>query len=301
MTNTGKLVRVVSDSSKVHSRDMSYTIPAGVYHSSEVLPDGLHATLFLFDAHRGFQQSSPALDPVDGSIYTVPRESADRTTTQLAQTVDCLRQWELLYAQGKLHVRNAELEEGLWAFRRAERLCLSFAEDLGSPFEHAPRYKWAGHGEIGHIYRMLGRNVDAIEILDTAIKQMPPSLQRVELVGELSVAYRHMNLLEASRDCCEDAYNTAKQLLSPEVTPSLAQRLKLEKEMCRAIGNWGMFTYQLFLDTRNPELLDLAMKQLSERIEIARRLKKVPELQSNFAEPLYFPRFSISSRQVVVL
>ncbi|OCK78961.1 hypothetical protein K432DRAFT_435643 [Lepidopterella palustris CBS 459.81] len=269
MTNTGSLVRVISDSRRTHSRDMTYTIPAGTYHNSDVGADELHATLFFFDSRRGFQKDSPALGPVHGSHFTLTRDAPGATAAQLAKTVECLRQWELLYSQGKRHVRNAEWEEGLRALRKAERLCVSLDEESHSPLKHAPRYNWTIQGEIGHMYRMLGRNNDAVEILDTAIRQMPSSLQRVELMGELSVVYRHMNLLKESKNCTAEAYGTAKQLLL----------LKLEKEMCRAIGDWGMVSYQVFLDSREPELLDLAMSQMTERIDIARRLKEAPELK----------------------
>ena len=45
--------------------------------------------------------------------------------------------------------------------------------------------------------------------------------------------------------------------------------------MCRAVGNLGMVNYQLFLRTRDMALLDVAVNQLNERVESARRLKQV--------------------------
>ncbi|KAF2810736.1 uncharacterized protein BDZ99DRAFT_487582 [Mytilinidion resinicola] len=301
MTNTGSLVRAVAGSRRPHSRGMSYTVPAGKYHSLDVGPDELHATLFFFDSRRGFQVDAPALGPIHGSSLILPRTAPGVMAAQLAKTVDCLRQWEVLSALGKLHVRNAEWEEGLRALRKAERLCIILDGESHSPLKHAPRYKWAVQGEIGHAYRMLGRNSDAIELLDTAIKQMPPNLQRIELMGELSVVYRHLNRLEASKHCSADAYKTAKQLLSAEATQDPGAKLKLEKEMCRAIGDWGMVNYQLYLDTRDSDLLDLAMNQMTERIDIARRVKAAPELESLNGEEQEELREYCSQREAIAL
>jgi tetratricopeptide (TPR) repeat protein len=301
MTNMGSLVRAVPGSRRPHSRGMSYTVPAGKYHSLDVNPGELHATLFFFDSQRGFQLDAPALGPINGSILTLPRTAPGATAAQLAKTVDCLRQWELLFAEGKLHVRNAEWEEGLRALKKAERLCDILDGESYSPLKHAPRYKWAVQGEIGHAYRMLGRNYEAIEVLDPAIKQMPRSLQRIELLGELSVVYRHLNRLEASKDCSARAYKTAKELLELETSKDPGPRLKLEKEMCRAIGDWGMISYQLYLDIRDPDLLDTAMEQMNERVVIARKLKAAPELQSLTPEEREELREYCSQREAIAL
>jgi tetratricopeptide (TPR) repeat protein len=301
MTNMSSLVRALPGSRRPHSRGMNYTVPAGKYHSLDVNPDELHATLFFFDSRRGFQLGAPALGPINGSILTLPRTAPDATAAQLAKTVDCLRQWEVLFAEGKLHVRNAEWEEGLRALKKAEHLCDILDGESHSPLKHAPRYKWAIQGEIGHAYRMLGRNVEAIEVLNPAIKQMPKSLQQIELLGELSVVYRHLNRLEASKDCSAKAYKIAKELLALENSKDPGPRLKLEKEMCRTIGDWGMINYQLFLDIRDPDLLDTAMKQMNERVDIARRLKVAPELQSLTEEEREELREYCSQREAIAL
>lgn len=301
MTNMGSLVQAIPGSRRPHSRGMSYTVPAGKYHSLDVNPDELHATLFFFDSRRGFRLDAPALGPINGSILTLPRTAAGATAAQLAMTVDCLRQWEVLFAEGKLHVCFAEWEEGLRALKKAERLCDILDGESHSPLKHAPRYKWAVQGEIGHAYRMLGRNHEAIEILKPAIKQMPLSLQRIELLGELSVVYRHLNRLEASKDCSARAYKTAKELLKLETSKDPGPRLKLEKEMCRAIGDWGMISYQLYLDIRDPELLETAMKQMNERVIIARRIRAAPELQSLTKEEREDLREYCSQREAIAL
>jgi tetratricopeptide (TPR) repeat protein len=278
MTNTKNFVRAISGERRVHSRGTNYTVPAGKYHTLDVGSDELHATIFFFDARRGFQLESPALGPLDGSSLILPRAPPAATASQLAKTVHCLRQWEDLFAQGTYHVRNAEWEEGLRALRKAERLCVFLDDEPHSPLKYAPRYIWAVQGEIGHAYRMIGRNKDAIEILGPAISRMPANLQRIELLGELSVVHRHNNNLKASQDCTEDAYNTAKELLNSPLARDPGLKLKLKKEMCRAIGDWGMVNYQVFLNTRESKWLELAMKQLNERLDLARAIKGAPEL-----------------------
>jgi hypothetical protein len=91
VVNTGKLVNVVPKTSTVHSRNTNYTIPAGVFHKSEVTPDSLHATLFFFDSHRGFQQIAPVLGPIDAKKYTQERDPAGITPAALVEKVELIR------------------------------------------------------------------------------------------------------------------------------------------------------------------------------------------------------------------
>jgi tetratricopeptide (TPR) repeat protein len=256
VVNTGKLVRVVPRTSELHSRNMTYTVPAGVFHRSEVAPDTLHATLFFFDSYRGFQEIAPVIGPVDGEPYTQQRDPVGVTPAVLAKMVESVRAWETLYGQGLRHAQKAEWEEALRAHRSALHICKSTPD-----VPNAPHYKHAVLGELGHTYRMLGRYDLASETLEDALREMPLNQQRVESTGELAVVYRHMNRLEDAKRACEDEYNTAKHL-------------NLEREICRAVGNLGMVNYQLFLPTKDMALLNLAMSQLTERVERARRLKE---------------------------
>lgn len=252
VVNTGKQVRIASETSEVHSRNMMYTVPAGVIHYSEVAPDILHATLFLFDASRGFEQIAPVLGPVDQTSYTQHRHSAGTTAAELVQMVDIVRSWEDLYEQGLQHCREAKWEEAL----QVQRSAFHLVKELPYAFH----YKYVAMAEIGHTYRMLGRYQQASETLEAAIRDMPHSIQRVACTGELAVVYRHIGRLEDAKRACEEEYSTAKHL-------------NLRREMCRAVGNLGMVNYQLYLDQKDSQLLDLAMAQLNERVEIARELK----------------------------
>jgi hypothetical protein len=92
--NTGRLVRVKHVTQSSHSRDMSYSVPAGVYHQSDVPGHRLHATLFAFDSHRGFKVNAGVVGPKDGLEYVQPRDPADLTAEVIAQIVHATRRWE---------------------------------------------------------------------------------------------------------------------------------------------------------------------------------------------------------------
>lgn len=50
--NTGKIVHIKQVETALHTRDMSYTVGAGVLHRIKLPADTLHATLFYFDSSR---------------------------------------------------------------------------------------------------------------------------------------------------------------------------------------------------------------------------------------------------------
>lgn len=94
IVNTGKLVRAVATTSRVHLRNMTYTVPAGVFHRSEVTPDILHATIFFFDSRRGFEKYAPVLGPVDGKRFTQHRDPACVSPAHVAYMVEAARNGE---------------------------------------------------------------------------------------------------------------------------------------------------------------------------------------------------------------
>ncbi|XXH02547.1 Mitochondrial-processing peptidase subunit beta [Hypoxylon texense] len=257
IVNRGRLVHVVEKASKCHTYNMTYTIPANALHKSEVAPDILHATLALFDSHRGFYQDAPVLGPVDGVSYTSRREAPDVTASTLVKAVDSVREWERTISQGLQHTANGEWEEALRSYRKASNICES-----NPHFPDAPHYRHAVTLRLGHMHRVLGRIELARKILEEARSQMPLNQLRVEITGELAVVYlQHENRLDDAKEALEDQYSTAKHL-------------GLDREVCRAIGNLGMVNYQLYLRRKEPSLLDTAMSQLAERVEVARKLKK---------------------------
>lgn len=257
IVNTGQLFLVTPESSEVHSRNMQYSVPAGAFHNTEVAPDIVHSTLFFFDAQRGFEKDAPVLGPMHEDSFTQQRDPAGVSPSMLAQVVDSVRKWEVLCHQALQHELHAEWEEALHALRSALAI-----------YEHNPifpkstSYKYTTLGAIGHIERMLGRYEKASEVLEMAIAEMPHNEQRVNSTGELAVVYRHSNRLEDAKRVCEEQYKTAKHIHS-------------NQEMCRAVGNLGMVNYQLYLLTKNPEILDIAIGQIQERVERARQLRQV--------------------------
>lgn len=239
----------------VHTRDMSYVVPSRHFHSTEVAPDTLHATLFVFDSQRGFVEFAPVLGPVDLESSTQLRDPAGVTPAALANMVDTMRSWETLMEQGQQHSERAEWEHALRAFNKALSLCESVPS-----FPNPARYKHQVSGQLGNTNRRFGRYEQARDILEKALKEMgPESSERVEFCGELGVIYRHMNRLEDAKRAFEDQYDTAK-------------RLRNERAQCRAVGNLGMVNYQLAGQSGGP-LLDVAIEQLTERVTSVRRLK----------------------------
>lgn len=150
--NTGRLVQAKHEQGELHSRNMSYTVPAGACHASEVVPNLLHATLFLFDSSRGFEKDAPVLGPIEGQLSTHHRDPAGVTPITLVDLVESVRAWEILYQQGLQHGRNAQWEEASQAYRGALHVCNS------SPnFPDTLHYKQAVLDELGTVDKMLGR------------------------------------------------------------------------------------------------------------------------------------------------
>lgn len=100
VANTGKLMKVTLASRSKHTRDMSYSVPAGAYHRSDVSPDRFHATLFYFDAQRGFIKDAGVVGPKDGESYTQVRDSAAVTANMVAQLANDIRSCEAPAASG---------------------------------------------------------------------------------------------------------------------------------------------------------------------------------------------------------
>ena len=256
--NTGRLVRSVPLQSSSHSRDMTYTIPSGTYHTTEVPISELHATLFYFDAHRGFRQDAPIIGPKHAEFNRQIRDAAGINPAELARLVDAVRSWEIALQSGQQHAQVAEWEFALRDFNTALHLCESVEN-----FPNAEKCKHIVLSELGHTNRAFGRYGKARDILEGALADMGSSAspQRVEICGELGVVYRHMDRFIEAKQAFEDQLHTAKQL-------------KDEPGICRALGNLGMVNYQLSQQTDDRGLLQLAMQQLHERVESARRIKR---------------------------
>ena len=252
---TARLVHTIPTDSAAHTRDMSYMIPAAAFHSSEVLPDTLHATLFFFDSSRGYVKDACVLGPKDGESFTQVRDPGRITPGMLASKVELVRMWEDFMRQGHKHAQHGELEEALRAFNSALSLCESVSD-----FPNATHYRNLVLGELGNTNRCFGRYEQAKDILEKTLAEMGPSLQHVEFSGELGIVYRHMNRFADAKRAFEMQYNIAKQL-------------NYVQAACRAVGNLGMVNYQLSQQNHDNILLELAIQQLTERVQTARQMK----------------------------
>lgn len=252
--NTNKLVTAKLMNSHRHTRDQSYTIPAGTFHTTEVEPETVHATLFFFDSHRGFIKDAGILGPKDTKSFSQIRDPGDLTAVTLARTVDVVRSYEQHMRQGQHHSEWAELEYAIKEYDSA----LSIIESASGPI-NLTYYRQQTLGAFGVANRRFGRYNIAKNYLEQALEGMGPCRARVGISGDLAVVYRHMNLLAEAQKAAQIEYDTASQLNYP-----------LGK--ARALGTLGMVNYQLFQRVGDPGLLDLAIKQLTERVESARSI-----------------------------
>jgi tetratricopeptide (TPR) repeat protein len=250
VANSGTLVRAEEILHSIHGRHASYTIPAGVFHRTEVSPNALHATIFYFDSHRGFFQDAPVLGPVDGDSSTQVRNPAGYTPGFLAGMVKVVRSWEDFIEEGGKHSRNAAWEHAQRAFNSALSV-IGGAKDL----INTGRYRGLTLGELGKTNRRFGRYAMSEQLLKEACSELLGSgPEQVALIGELGVVYRQMNRFSEAKESFEMQYNMAKSL-------------RLDLEICRAVGNLGTVNYQLWEASSDVETLQLAIQQLQERVD----------------------------------
>ncbi|KAJ4295065.1 hypothetical protein N0V90_007073 [Kalmusia sp. IMI 367209] len=252
ITNTGKLVRVTPRDAKQYTRNMTYHIAEGIFHQIEVEPDAIYAKILFLDSSRGYNHDAPVLGPMSQRVFTSHRETTNLDAVEISNLIEDLRCWEDLQKTGLGYSDSGEWEEALRLYRTALHICQN------NIWLERPRFKHVSLGTLGKMYRMLGRYREACECLEETMLDTPQSWFRVDCAGELAMIYRHMDRLEDSKRAAEEQYHGAKQL-------------NLEKFACRAIGNVGMVNYQLYLLSKDEELLSTAISQLNERIERAQR------------------------------
>lgn len=113
VVNTGNHVDARPGRIAVHHRGMSYRIPAGAFHSSEVAPNSIHATLFLFDASQGFVRDAPVLGPKKALSYTQIRDTAGVSVAELAKLVDITRKGEQHLIRARKHLQGRRWQEAV--------------------------------------------------------------------------------------------------------------------------------------------------------------------------------------------
>lgn len=255
VVNTGQYVQVKETERATHARDATYVIPAATYHSTTVDPDGVHATLFVFDANRGFVQDAPVLGPVDQESSTQIREAAGTTALEIAKTTTFMRSVDKLTEEAETYFLGSDLEASLQGYDRALHLCEA-ATDIPVAAEYRQKVKFT----IAGIYRRFGRYETARDIMQALLLEIEPtSVRYMSINGEMSVVYRHMNDFEQAKVMAQIQYDAAKSVGNV-------------KHMCRAAGTLGILNYQLYLRDGDTALLDTAIVQLEERIQLARSL-----------------------------
>ncbi|KAI0395231.1 hypothetical protein F5Y17DRAFT_207843 [Xylariaceae sp. FL0594] len=254
--NTGKLVRCKLRHSTTHKTGDVYVIDAAEFHQVVVPPHKMHATLFWFDASRGFVQDAPVLGPREEESYTQVREASGSRPALLAAKLEMVRQWESYMALGRHFAERAEWEQALQSFENA----LHSIREKGSDFLGTDYYRSLALCNIGSTNRRFGRYETAKTVLEKALAESSIKELQVEFTGELGVIYRHMNQLHDARVAFETQYRIASQTRD-------------QKQACRAIGNLGMVNYQLLLKEQDPKYLQMAIEQLTERVETARSLQ----------------------------
>ncbi|KXT06764.1 hypothetical protein AC578_7304 [Pseudocercospora eumusae] len=91
VVNTGKFMQAEHKASTPHSRGETYSVPAATYHTTVVQPQELHATLFFFDASRGFVKDAGVLGPKDWTENTQFRDAAGMTPSDLVDVLSRAR------------------------------------------------------------------------------------------------------------------------------------------------------------------------------------------------------------------
>ena len=255
--NTDTFCEVRLLQSQRHTRDMSYMIPSKAFHATEVSSQLVHATLFYFDSSRGFSRDARVLGPKHERSFTQVRAAAGITAHELARTVQEVRSWENFIAQAQEHTRRSELEQAIRSLSDAQSQ-LDRSKRMSTA--NNKHYRCSISWERGNVNRRFGRYEQAKLDLEEALSLTESSWAVISITGELGVVQRHMNMLTEARQAFQTQYDTAKKLKRAGAT-------------CRAIGNLGMVNFQLYRNSKDPALLDLAISQLNERVRRARDLE----------------------------
>ena len=257
LRNTGRLVHAKKTHSSVHTLDTSHRIEPGTWHTLEVSSNSLHAGLFLLTPQLSYGVDERILGPKNIDHRAQPSRQENVTPTLLASSIDSIRLWNILFDDGKWFARQSEMEDALRVFNSALSLCNTVAS-----FPNAAYYARLAHGELGFTNRCLGRYDLAREHLEAASKEMGLTHHRVKASGELGTVFRAQGQLLEARIAFQNQYEIAKTLED-------------HRAACRAIGNVGMTNYQLAQQRHDDGLLELAIEQLKERVNRARRIKQV--------------------------
>ncbi|KAK1246400.1 hypothetical protein MKX08_000202 [Trichoderma sp. CBMAI-0020] len=177
-----------------------------------------------------------------------------------ANTVDEYRR--LVYRANEYH-KQALWQEKLRLLQEALFICESPA------FPEADRRKQKLLFDVAGIWRRLGQYDRAEKTLQQSLEAYasPSSSFRASVIGELGLMARHNKRYHEARNLFREQGRLARE------EPA---SIESDAEICRAIGNEGMSTYNLWQLSNPPDaaLLDAAFSQLQERITRAQDLQR---------------------------
>ncbi|WDK15275.1 hypothetical protein CGRA01v4_06556 [Colletotrichum graminicola] len=270
LNDTDGRVRVQQAREETYTRNSYYSLPAETVQRFEVDSDNLFSTFALSECPRGSFENRTMTGVPGGHFPADSPSPANFTSRELVQAVDSARSWEGLIDEGREHARKAEWEDALRAFHNALSLCAP-----EKPFPNARYYKHLALGEIGSANRRFGRYKTASDFLEEAINGLKPCLRRVEFSGELGVTYSHIGQLEHASNAFTKQYEAAKEVGA-------------DREICRAVGNMGMLNFRLSQRDNDQSLLDLAITQLQERVDLAEDLRRNTLAQAESANSAHW-------------
>jgi tetratricopeptide (TPR) repeat protein len=255
VVNTGSYVRVKEATREIHQSNSTYTVPAATFHSTTVDANAIHATLFVFDSKRGFVQDAPVLGPAEQESSTQIREAAGTTALEITEMTTILRALEKVLPEAEAYLLSSNLEDALQSYERALHLSRKLKHVSAAAGQQVEI-----RSMIAGIYRRFGRYETARDIMQELLQVIEPmSHQYMTIAGEMSVIYRHMDDLEQAKVMAQTQYDTAKGMGDV-------------KHICHAAGTLGVLNYQQYLRDNDEVLLDTAILQLEERIDMARKI-----------------------------
>lgn len=118
--NTGKDVIVTKAHSERSHRGQSYLVPGNAYHTTGVEDRTVLATIFFFDASRGFfKDAGVPIGPVDGTSFKQYRNPEGARLDKLVSIVEAIRRWESVTDHGVLLASDNKWTEAEEKFGQA--------------------------------------------------------------------------------------------------------------------------------------------------------------------------------------
>lgn len=115
--NTERFVNVRRPNLRPHTRDMSYVVPAETFHTSQIPLSTAHATVFLFDATRGYSaRGGVSLGPKDVPELDQDRDPGNISAKFVASVIEAVRSWEVSLEAGLSLSRSGRWSEARKTF-----------------------------------------------------------------------------------------------------------------------------------------------------------------------------------------